>query len=53
MELAAAVPAWVVDDRGTAPAAAGSWDMEAPPAVMENPAEVGVAVADIVVVAIH
>ena len=49
------------DERDIDPAAAGSWgsaDMEAPPAAMGNPAEVGVAVvdtvvADIIVVAIH
>ena len=53
MELAAAVA-----DRDIGPAAAGSWDTEAPLAAMGNPAEVGAAgedivVADIVVVAIH
>ena len=61
MELASSVAALVAADRGTAPAAAGSWgsaDMEVPPAAMGNPAEVGVAVvdtvvADMVVVAIH
>ena len=61
MELASSVAALVAADRSTAPAAAGSWgsaDMEAPPAAMGNPAEVGVAVVDtvvvdMVVVAIH
>jgi len=61
VELASSVAALVAADRGTAPAAAGSWgsaDMEVPPAAMGNPAEVGVAVvdtvvADMVVVAIH